>query len=178
MFKNKQFLGIVLVASMLFFSFGIPKKIEKKVIKEVNKVFEIGSFEMVPVQIDENFKSQLSAKFTQDNFFKITKDDDVLGYVFVSQAPSKTAKFDYLIIFDESLKIKHSKVLIYREEYGGEIGSKRWLKQFLGKTGGDRVNYQTNIDGIAGATISVRSMTSAIDDLLKSVEILQVNNVL
>ena len=97
----------------------------------------------------------------------------MLGYAFVDQAPSKTAKFDYLVIFDSDLKIINSKVLIYREEYGGEIGSKRWLKQFLGKTGSDRVDTKKNIDAIAGATISVRSMTKSMDNLLQTIGILQ-----
>ena len=62
-----------------------------------------------------------------DNFFKLTNGDILLGYAFVDQAPSKTAKFDYLVVLDTELKVKHAKVLIYREEYGGEIGSKRRL---------------------------------------------------
>ena len=82
------------------------------------------------------------------------------------------------ISINTELKVVHTKVLVYREEYGGEIGSKRWLKQFIGKTGGDRVNHETNIDGIAGATISVRSMTSAMDELLQTIGILQKNQVL
>jgi len=71
----------------------------------------------------------------------------------------------------ESLKVK-SKVLVYREDYGGEIGSKRWLKQFIGKTHGDSLIYGDNIVAIAGATISVRSMTQAINDVLASIKIL------
>ena len=78
-----------------------------------------------------------------------------------------------MVIFDANLEVIHSKVLIYREEYGGEIGSKRWLEQFIGKTGQDRVDHETNIDGISGATISVRSMTTSMDNLLQTVGILQ-----
>jgi Na+-translocating ferredoxin:NAD+ oxidoreductase RnfG subunit len=81
-------------------------------------------------------------------------------------------------LFDKDLKVVHSKVLVYREEYGGEIGSSRWLKQFLGKTGNDRVSPDTNVDAIAGATISVRSMTRSMDNLLQTVGILEENDVL
>ena len=126
----------------------------------------------------KEINAKLPLKLTTDNFYRLSKEDKLIGYAFVDQAPSKTARFDYLIVFDTALKVKHSKVLIYREEYGGEIGSKRWLKQFIGKTAGDRVNHETNIDGIAGATISVRSMTNAIDSLLQSITILQLNQVL
>jgi Na+-translocating ferredoxin:NAD+ oxidoreductase RnfG subunit len=67
---------------------------------------------------------------------------------------------------------------VYREEYGGEIGSSRWLRQFNGLSGTDRVSPKTNIDAISGATISVRSMTRSVDNLLQTVGKLQENRVL
>lgn len=178
MFRRSLFSSVLLLVSWALFGFGLPKNVAKKVIKEVEKAFEVEDFKMDPVSISEELNSTLPTKLTVDNFYRLTQGDQLLGYAFVDQAPSKTAKFDYLIIFDHTLKVKHSKVLIYREEYGGEIGSKRWLKQFLGKTGADRVDYETNIDGIAGATISVRSMTNAMDDLLQTIGMLQENGVL
>lgn len=178
MLPKKGIFEIFLVTSLMLFGFGLPKNVEKKVIKEVEKVFEIEDFKMDAVVVSEELNLKLPAKITSDNLFRLTSGPELLGYAFIDQAPSKTAKFDYLIIFDNGLKIKHSKVLIYREEYGGEIGSKRWLKQFIGKTGADRVDYENNIDGIAGATISVRSMTNAIDDLLQTMSILEENGAL
>ena len=178
MFFKSRFVGFFILFTFMLAGFGLPKNVEKKVAKEVKKVFEIEAFEMDAIVVTEELKIKLPTKLTNNNFYKLSNADTFLGYAFVDQAPSKTAKFDYLVVLDTNLKVKHSKVLIYREEYGGEIGSKRWLKQFLGKTGGDRVDHETNIDGIAGATISVRSMTNAIDDLLQTIEILQENNVL
>ena len=178
MFEQKRFIGVLLFMSLVLYGFGLPEKLEKKVVKEVQKVFEIESFKMGAVEVSEEINAKLPLKLTTNNFFELSNEDILLGYAFVDQAPSKTAKFDYLVILDAELKIIHSKVLIYREEYGGEIGSKRWLKQFLGKTGGDRVDHESNIDGIAGATISVRSMTHAMDDLLQTIAILQANKAL
>ena len=77
---------------------------------------------------------------------------------------------------DGNWKIAKSKVLVYREDYGGEIGSKRWLKQFIGKTENDSLKYGDDIVAISGATISVRSMTTAINNLLASIKILRQNN--
>ena len=178
MLRRKGIIGIFLVTSFVLFGFGLPKNVQKKVTKEVQKVFEIESFQMDVITISEELNSKLPTKLTPDNFYRLSDGSEFLGYAFVDQAPSKTANFDYLILFDEHLKVKHSKVLIYREEYGGEIGSKRWLKQFLGMSGSDRVDYETNIDGIAGATISVRSMTNAMDDLFQTIGILQENGTL
>ncbi len=167
-----------LTASFLLLGFGLPKKMEKKVVKVVEKTFEVSDTSFRSVLVNNDLNEKLPSKITEDNFNGIYKDGNLLGYVFVDQAPSKTAKFDYLVIFNAKLEVINSKVLVYREEYGGEIGSKRWLKQFFGKTGNDRVDYESNIDGISGATISVRSMTTAMDNLLQTIGILQENKII
>ena len=156
-----------------FLAFNVPKGLNKKVAKEVEKTFEVTNFIMDPIEVSSELNDYLPTKISNDNLYQVLQNESLLGYAFVDQAPSKTAKFDYLVIFDHKLAVINTKVLIYREEYGGEIGSKRWLKQFIGKTGGDRVDSETNIDAIAGATISVNSMTKAMDNLLQTIGILK-----
>lgn len=173
MILKKSIPVIFAISILCLLGFGIPSRIEKMVVKEVQKVFESDEVIFTTITVSDSLNAELPVKITADNFQKVTKGNSILGYYFVDKAPSKTAEFDYLVIFNRNLEIIQSKVLIYREEYGGEIGSKRWLKQFIGLTGKDRVSYETNIDGIAGATISVRSMTIAMDNLLHTVGILQ-----
>tara|TARA_R110000868_G_scaffold329181_1_gene590051 strand:+ start:84 stop:620 length:537 start_codon:yes stop_codon:yes gene_type:complete len=175
---KKYFIVVLVFTGLTASSFGLPQNIQKKVLKEFEKLFDTSKIEMKTVAISEELNSQLPTKINNDNLFKLYKNQKHVGFAFVDQAPSKTAKFDYLIVFDINLKVTHSKVLIYREEYGGEIGSKRWLQQFLGKTIGDRVSLDSNIDGIAGATISVRSMTNSIDNILQTITILKNKNIL
>lgn len=38
--------------------------------------------------------------------------------------------------------------------HGQQIGSQRWLKQFIGKTKNDNLEIGKDISGISGATIS------------------------
>ncbi len=178
MTNGNKITGFVLVLALTLFGFGLPQKLQKKVDKEIEKVFGTDDLTMTSVVVPNSINNQLPAKITSDNFFKLQEGDSVVGYIFVDNAPSKTATFDYLVVFNDKLSVVHSKILIYREEYGGEIGSKRWLQQFMGKTGQDRVDYETNIDGISGATISVRSMTNSMDNLLQTVGILQEKNIL
>ncbi len=173
MILKKSIPAIFIISILCSLGFGIPSRIERMVAKEVHKVFESNEVIFKTITVADSLNAQLPVKITSDNFQKVIKENTILGYYFVDKAPSKTADFDYLVIFNPNLEIIHSKILIYREEYGGEIGSKRWLKQFIGLTGKDRVSYETNIDGIAGATISVRSMTIAMDNLLHTVGILQ-----
>ena len=111
-------------------SFGLPQNIQKKVDKEIAKVFGLETFNFTEVTIKPEIAKELPSKFQKDNFFKIEANNGILGYAYLSQAPSKTAQFDYLVLLDKELIVLKSKVLVYREEYGGEIGSSRWLRQF------------------------------------------------
>lgn len=168
----------LLLISFLCLSFGLSKKIQKKVDNEIRSTFEIETFAFEEKVIPLDIAKTLPAKFESDIFFEIKVNSNLLGYAYVAKAPSKTAKFDYLVLLDENLIVKKAKVLIYREEYGGEIGSKRWLQQFIGKTKNDDLRYNDNIMAISGATISVRSMTNAVNDLLASLKILNQKGIL
>lgn len=155
--------------------FGLTDKLQKKVDKVIKSTFEIETFTMQAKTFSLEIVTQLPSDFSNDTFFEIKKDESLFGYAYVSKAPSKTDEFDYLVLFDADLVIITSKVLVYREDYGGEIGSKRWLKQFNGKKSSDELVYGDNIMAISGATISVKSMTNAVNNVLKSIKILQQN---
>ena len=156
-----------------FTTIELSKNIQKKVTKEIKGVFELESFSLEEVAVSDQINNQLKTRIGIDNLFKIVSDSELIGYAFVDKAPSKTDEFDYLVIFDVDLIIMKSKVLIYREDYGAEIGSKRWLKQFVGLDQNSKIQYGNEIKAISGATISARALTIAINDLLKSVNYLR-----
>jgi Na+-translocating ferredoxin:NAD+ oxidoreductase RnfG subunit len=174
---NMKQLSLVLIA-FIGFGFGLSAKLQKKVDKVIKSTFEVEEFSFEAKLIQAETAEELPSKFESDNFFEIKSDEELLGYAYISRAPSKTAEYDYLVIVDPNLVVVKTKVLIYREEYGGEISSKRWLRQFIGKTKGDEFRYGDNIDAIAGATISVRSMTNAMNDLLQSLKVLNEKGIL
>ena len=70
--------------------------------------------------------------------------------------------FDYIIIYDAESKIKDIKIFRYNEDYGYEIAARWFLKQFFEKKAGEKMSYNYDIDGISGATISAKSVTSDI----------------
>ncbi len=84
------------------------------------------------------------------------------AYVLFAETMGKVDTFTYLIIFKPDGIIEKVSVLLYRENYGGEIASKRFLKQFAGKSNGLNMEYNQDIDGISGATISVQAITRAV----------------
>ncbi|MDA8255845.1 MAG: FMN-binding protein [Betaproteobacteria bacterium] len=55
-------------------------------------------------------------------------------------------------------KIAHIRVLVYRESRGWEISGKAFLEQFHGASLGTDQRLDRGIDGIAGATLSVRAI--------------------
>lgn len=152
---------------------GIPKYLSKKVNKEIASNFEVENYTLKPLSFKAEILKSLPSNFSNENFMKIQVEDKLLGYAYFSKAPSKTDQFDYLVLLNPELVVVCAKVLVYREDYGGEIGSKRWLSQFTGKTVGDKLEYGSDIMAISGATISVKSMTNAVDELLQCLKILK-----
>lgn len=160
-------------------SFTIPTAILEKADKVIAKFYKLEDFNKELVVIPREINELTKSEFGDDNFFRIISENTFLGYGYIGSARSKAATFDYLILFDSELVITKSKVLVYREEYGGEISSKRWLKQFNGKsTKSDKLKYNEDIIPISGATISVQAMTQSINDLLKSLALIEEKNML
>lgn len=174
-FMSYKYVSLILGCLFFITSFADPKVLHKKVDKEIKDTFAVENYTFHSVKISQELKTKVPAAIQDDNLIVLLHGDRKLGYAFMDKAPSKTAEFDYLILFDTDLKIVKTKVLVYREEYGGEIGSKRWLNQFTGKSAGDELK---DVVAISGATISVRSMTKAVQDALKTMEILKDNNLL
>jgi len=170
-------IAIFLLLIIALGSFGLPQKINKKVNKEITLVFGITDFSTKMITVSSEVNVLLPTKIKEDNLFQILKEEKTIGYFYVGKAPSKTDQFDYMVLFDTELNVRKAKVLIYREDYGNEIGSKRWLKQFIGKSSEDNLKYGVNVDAISGATISANSMTFAMNNLLQSITKLKENNI-
>ena len=145
---------ILMVIALLFFSF-------KTSYWEVDK----GSRATVYNSIAKIFNSQTCNIDAIDELFSsISEHDSIIGYLAVTDAPSKFHMFDYYILFDNEAEILKVEILHYRENYGAEICSKRWLKQFVVIDNKNSQVYNNSVDGISGATISVNSLKY---DLLK-----------
>jgi hypothetical protein len=173
----KSFVILLFLAS-IYANVDIPAKMEKKIDKEVMSIFNVITYSKELIVINEAINMTLPLKFNSDSFYKVIIDNKLIGYFYYGYAPSKADVFDYVVIFDNELIIKKIKILAYREDYGGEIGSKRWLKQFNDLSIKDSVVYRKNIKGISGATISAMSMTVTVNKLLESLAIIQENKAL
>ena len=172
--------NVVLIAIVVFItsSFTSSKRVEALIKKEVKAVFKIETYSKHPVIISNELNDTLPLKISETNFFKIENSTDLLGYYYLGKAYGKADYFDFIVIFDAELMVAKVKILVYREDHGGEIGSKRWLKQFIGKTSTNTLKYQKDIAAISGATISAKAMTLEVNKLLKTIHILHKNQLL
>ena len=165
---------------ILFFGFSpakISPRLQQKLDAAVASTFEVENHELKRLKVSEDLNTKTAIEFGGENLFAVEAEGKLIGYAYLGQAPSMKNIFDYVVLFNPDLSIKKSKVLIYREDYGRQIGSQRWLKQFIGKKPGESMLYGEDVDAIAGATISAKSMTKAVNQVLESIQVLEANNI-
>ncbi|PZD79481.1 FMN-binding protein [Mesonia sp. K7] len=173
MFKKLIFFFVIVAC----FSFAV-NELEEKFHNAIKTTFNVEKFEVKEIVASAEVNKKLPAKTGDKNLYQIFSEEKSIGYGYLGQAPSMKNVFDYVVLFDNDFVIKKSKVLIYRENYGQQIGTQRWLKQFIGMTPTSEVKYGENVVAISGATISASSMARAVNDVLKTVKILQTENIL
>lgn len=170
-------------------------KLLKSIDKEIKKNWKGIDVTRSPLIISDKITRDLNLEVGKS--FTLIKDVDTLAYLFVRRtngcviggctnnlvsnidAPisnnftERYEHFDYMVILNNDLSIKKVKILVYDGEYGYEITSKLWLKQFIGYSGSD-LKYGTDVQAISGATVSAQSITDDIQLLVQSAKKLRV----
>lgn len=158
---------IIVALSLTLFSFDLPKAGVKKMDKNLAKLWPENVVTKKPLNLQSVTKSKLSFKLEDNTVYKVLKDNGTVAYAYLSKGFGKMNEFDYMIVFNTDLSILKVKVLVYREEQGGEIGSTRWLKQFYGKSDPKNLKFGHDIQNISGATLSARSLTEDAKKVLR-----------
>tara|TARA_Y100000815_G_C13346850_1_gene502415 strand:- start:5428 stop:5943 length:516 start_codon:yes stop_codon:yes gene_type:complete len=156
----------------------IPDKIKDKIDRAVTETYAVADFELQHITVPATVAASTPVTSSGENFFSLKAKEKTIGYLYLGEAPSKKNIFDYIVLFEPDWSVKKAKILIYREDYGRQVGSQRWLKQFIGLTPKDDITYGEQVDAIAGATISAKSMTTAVAKVLKTVGLLKEKGVL
>ncbi|MGY8780212.1 MAG: FMN-binding protein [Fidelibacterota bacterium] len=174
--RSIRCLGIVVIKNItnlfLFFCFiatglhgGIKEDVRKIIRTEYGKSIV---FSMKKILLDKEVKAKIEQKVRQ-RFFKdfiyvwtieIKKGEKVYGLL--DNVKGKSMPITFLVIFDSKGNILNSNVIKYREPYGGEISSPKWMNQFKGRNASSHFAVGNDIDGISGATISVYSMATGV----------------
>ncbi|MCB9336073.1 MAG: FMN-binding protein [Flavobacteriales bacterium] len=151
---------LIIFLSLLFLSADLPQSAYKKIDKTIEVLWPNQEIQKKQVNVEGYIENNLKGKFTLSKL--LNSSSELIAYMVISNANSKADFFDYMIIFKPDLTIMTIQVLIYREDYGGEIGSKRWLKQFYGKSDSSEMKFGYDIQNISGATISANSITKGV----------------
>lgn len=149
---------------------AIPSKLMDKSIRAVLGTRQSPEWKAiaVPDSIRRSLEGQLKIKGQVPDTLHIgiIQRDGSKNYIIPDIAPSRSEKFSYVLYIDSSPKIVGVDVLQYRENYGNEIDYPFFRKQFHGKQQPDKIIFGRTIQNISGATISARSITYSVHDLM------------
>ncbi len=120
----------------------------------------------IPSKAKNEIQNVLKQKFFRDKIYYWTiEHSNGTDFALMDNVIGKSMPITFIVVFNEIGAVKYSSLIKYREAYGGEVKSKRWLNQFNGMKQDSLYKFPGNIAGISGATISVNSMTRGIGKL-------------
>ena len=154
-FLNKTIVQIICTIVFCFFTLLANSQFvptERSIKKTQDKIIKLFGEDVFFTTLDFN-----------SNYYKILSEDSIIAYFCIEQAPSKHDLFEFLVVYSSDIKIQHVNILVYREDYGYEIKSKRWLKQFSTRD-------TSKVQAISGATISVNSLKKHVERLTEKME--------
>jgi Na+-translocating ferredoxin:NAD+ oxidoreductase RnfG subunit len=91
-------------------------------------------------------------------FYLGKTDGKVDGYALIDEQVGKVLPITFIIRLSPEGKVQTVEVMVYRESHGGEVKSKRFLRQFENKDLNEELRLQGNIVNISGATLSSRAL--------------------
>ena len=167
--QMKYIIIITLLAINLIKAEGIRSDVEEILQSEfpAHSTITMQKYEM-PSDLKVQTEKQVQQRFFKDYVYlwKICMTDSIAGYAMLDNTYGKSLPITFLVIFSPEGEIRRMDIIRYREPYGGAIGSRRWLDQFIGKSTDDNFKVEYDIDTISGATISVQSVTQAAHKLV------------
>jgi hypothetical protein len=94
--------------------------------------------------------------------FRAVRGDRTLGHALVVEEIGKHRPITFVVGVRPDGSVADVAVMAYREAYGGEIGSQRFLQQYRGKRPTDGIRPARDIMNVAGATLSVEAASRAV----------------
>lgn len=130
-------------------------------------VFVPHSLSLTSEQIDTiRRKARVSVNPDRIQVWEAMSGNTSRGWFFVDNVIGKHDYITYAVGISPTGNVVGVTVLTYRETHGKQIANPNWLAQFLGKTLRDPFKIDQDIDGISGATLSVRNVTDGVKKLL------------
>jgi hypothetical protein len=94
--------------------------------------------------------------------FRVARGGTPVGRAFVVEEIGKHRPITFVVGLRPDRTVEDVAVMAYREAYGGEIATRRFLRQYAGKAPGDDLRTPQGIKNVAGATLSVEAASRAV----------------
>jgi Na+-translocating ferredoxin:NAD+ oxidoreductase RnfG subunit len=111
-------------------------------------------------------KAEPSVWETEYVSFKATRAGVLQGYAIIVEEIGKHRPITFVVGVRRDGSVNDVAVMAYREAYGGEVKSKRFLTQYRAKSMADSLQAPADIKNIAGATLSVDAASRAVKKAL------------
>lgn len=163
--KSKLIIFLILSGQVLFAG-GIKDKAELQ-IKEITGSGTMLTFSKIAIdpKVKKGIENKSQQKFFRDDVYvwKVNRRDSLIAYAILDNVLGKSMPITFLTVFDTTGSLLATRVVKYREAYGGAISNHNWLDQFKNRS---IENNNREIDTITGATISVQAISKGIKKLI------------
>jgi len=161
---------IVIVLLLSAFSENIfPQEIKEEVREIITNTFNkdvqyVYEKYIIPDSLKTKVENTTQQKFFSESVYilKIFDEEILSGVALLDNVYGKEMPITFIVIFNDSGKIIRADIVKYREPYGGAVQNENWTAQFKKKESNSGFKVGNDIDGITGATISVKSVTKGI----------------
>ena len=116
---------------------GIREKAENVIYKEFGNTSEVNFRKLeLTHTLKDSIQKVSKQRFYSDFVYTwvISKNDSVYGFALLDNVKGKSMPITFMVLYDSDGFLGRAVIIKYREPIGGEVGSKSWLKQFLGKS--------------------------------------------
>jgi Na+-translocating ferredoxin:NAD+ oxidoreductase RnfG subunit len=94
--------------------------------------------------------------------FAVSRGGSSVGRAVVVEEIGKHRPITFVVGLKPDRSVQDVAVMAYREAYGGEVRTSRFLRQYRGKAPADPLRSGSDIKNIAGATLSVDAASRAV----------------
>lgn len=168
----KRFVLVILLGALAAPGVLSAKSLKEKAETEIFTVMKgvsLLSYSSVaiPVDLRKTIEKKVKQLFLRESVgvWRLEKNGEFQGIAILDHVMGKTQPFSFVVMFDPSGSVRSVRVVKYREQYGGGIQGKGFLRQFEGKHRDSTFVLGKDIDGVSGSTISSLSIVRGVEKL-------------
>ncbi|MCF7849503.1 MAG: FMN-binding protein [Kiritimatiellales bacterium] len=117
---------------------------------------------------DEFYEVPLGETAPDDaHLYVASKKTKPIGYGVELTSATMSGPMRLLVMMDHKHSVKYVYILSYPYKHGAEVCNRKFLKQFEGTGAKEKLKVGENVDGITGATNSVKATTRGVNKALE-----------